>query len=43
VVLGVYEGLAMQAMVEPDGFDWPVVAQTLYDVVMRGISPLRTQ
>ncbi len=40
VVLGVYEGLAMQAMVEPDGFDWPVVAQTLYDVVMQGISPL---
>ncbi len=43
VVLGIYEGLAMQAMVEPDGFDWPVVAETLYDVVIRGISPPRKE
>lgn len=43
VVLGIYEGLAMQAMVEPDGFDWPVVAETLYDVMIRGISPPRKE
>jgi AcrR family transcriptional regulator len=37
VVLGIYEGLAMQAMVEPDGLDWPVVSENLCEMVMRGI------
>jgi AcrR family transcriptional regulator len=37
VLVSVYEGLAIQVMVEPDGFDWPVVSETLCEMVLRGI------
>lgn len=38
VLLGAYEGLAMQAMVDPDILDWSVIGQELFDMVMGGIS-----
>jgi AcrR family transcriptional regulator len=38
VVVGIYEGLAIQAMVEPDAFDWAVVSENLCQMVMRGIA-----
>lgn len=38
VVVGIYEGLAIQAMVEPDAFDWAVVSENLCEMVMRGIA-----
>lgn len=37
ILLGVFEGLAVQAMVEPNGFDWSIVSETLWEVVMQGI------
>lgn len=38
ILFGAYEGLAVQVMVEPDAFDWPVVADSLCEMVMHGIS-----
>ncbi len=43
VLVGIYEGLAVQAMVEPEAFDWPVVSETLCDMVMRGISAVEEE
>ncbi len=43
VLVGIYEGLAVQAMVEPEAFDWPVVSETLCDTVMRGISAVEEE
>jgi AcrR family transcriptional regulator len=38
ILFGAYEGLAVQVMVEPDAFDWPVVSDSLCEMVMYGIS-----
>jgi AcrR family transcriptional regulator len=38
VLLAIYEGLALQAVSEPEGFDWSAVAQEISDMVMRGIA-----
>jgi AcrR family transcriptional regulator len=38
-LLGAYEGLAMQASVEPDALDWSVVGKSLFEIIMQGISP----
>ena len=43
VLLGIYEGLAVQAMVEPEAFDWSVVSETLCELVMHGISQEREE
>jgi AcrR family transcriptional regulator len=43
VLFGIYEGLAMQAMVEPNGFDWSVISETVVEMVMRGIHPVRRE
>jgi len=40
VLFGMYEGLAMQAIVEPDTFDWSIVLESMLDMVIQGISPL---
>ena len=39
VLLAIYEGLALQAVAEPEGFDWSTVAQEISDMVMHGIAP----
>jgi hypothetical protein len=39
ILFGVYEGLAIQAMVEPEAFDWEEVGQELFKTVMDGLSP----
>jgi AcrR family transcriptional regulator len=38
VLLAIYEGLALQAVTEPEGFDWATVAQEISDMVMHGIA-----
>ena len=38
VLFGVYEGLALQAMVEPDAFDWAAVSDSLCQLVLKGLS-----
>ena len=38
VLFGVYEGLALQAMVEPDAFDWALVSDSLCQLVLNGLS-----
>jgi AcrR family transcriptional regulator len=40
VLLGAYEGLAMQAIVDPDILDWSAIVESLLDMVMWGISPI---
>lgn len=39
VLLGMYEGLAMQALVDPVAVDWPLVGEELFNMVMQGITP----
>ena len=43
VLFGAYEGLAMQAIVDPDAFDWSVIAESLFEMVMWGIAPLEKE
>jgi len=38
VLFGAYEGLALQAMVEPDAFDWALVSDSLCQLVLNGLS-----
>lgn len=38
VLFGAYEGLAIQAAVDPDLLDWPTVLESLFDMTMQGIS-----
>jgi AcrR family transcriptional regulator len=38
VLLAIYEGLALQAITEPEGFDWSSIAQEISDMVMHGIA-----
>jgi AcrR family transcriptional regulator len=38
VLLAIYEGLALQAVTEPEGFDWSAVVQEVSDMVMHGIA-----
>ena len=38
VLFGAYEGLALQAMVEPDAFDWATVSDSLCQLVLNGLS-----
>jgi AcrR family transcriptional regulator len=38
VLLAIYEGLALQAVTEPEAFNWPTIAQEISDMVMRGIA-----
>lgn len=38
VLFGAYEGLALQAMVEPEAFDWSAVSDTLCELVINGLS-----
>jgi AcrR family transcriptional regulator len=38
VLLAIYEGLALQAVTEPEGFDWAAVAQEISNMVMHGIA-----
>jgi AcrR family transcriptional regulator len=37
VLFGAYEGLALQAMVEPEAFDWSAVADALCALVLHGL------
>jgi AcrR family transcriptional regulator len=39
-LFGMYEGLAIQAVVEPDTFDWSSVLESSFDMVMQGIAPV---
>jgi AcrR family transcriptional regulator len=39
VLFGTYEGLAIQAAVDPDMLDWSAVLESLFDMTMQGISP----
>jgi AcrR family transcriptional regulator len=39
VLIGTYEGLAMQAIVDPDTLNWSTVLESLIDMIMQGISP----
>jgi AcrR family transcriptional regulator len=41
VLFGMYEGLAMQAIVDTDTLDWPTVHESLFDMLMQGISPAK--
>ena len=41
VLFGTYEGLAMQAIVDPDRLDWSTVLESLLDMIMQGISPAK--
>lgn len=41
VLFGTYEGLAIQAAVEPDMLDWSAVLESLFDMTMQGISPTK--
>ena len=43
VLFGAYEGLAMQAIVDPDAFDWSVIAESLFEMVMWGIALLEKE
>ena len=38
VLFGAYEGLALQAMVEPDAVDWAAVSDSLCQLVLNGLS-----
>ena len=38
VLFGAYEGLALQAMVEPDAFDWALVSDSLCQLVLQGLA-----
>jgi len=38
ILLGIYEGLAIQVMVDPTALDGPAITQELFDMVMRGIA-----
>ena len=38
VLFGAYEGLALQAVVEPDAFDWALVSDSLCQLVLHGLS-----
>ena len=38
VLFGVYEGLALQAMVEPSAFDWTAVSDSLCQLVLNGLA-----
>ena len=38
VLFGAYEGLALQAMVEPDAVDWVAVSDSLCQLVLNGLS-----
>ncbi len=38
VHLGTYEGLAMQALVDPDTLNWSTILESLFDMTMKGIS-----
>lgn len=41
VLFGTYEGLAMQAIVDPDTLDWSTILESLLDMIMQGISPAK--
>ena len=38
VLFGAYEGLALQAMVEPDAVDWAAVSDSLCQMVLNGLA-----
>lgn len=38
VLFGTYEGLALQAMVEPDAVDWAAVSDSLCQLVLHGLA-----
>ncbi len=38
ILVGAFEGLAIQATVEPKSFDWNEIAETLRSLALRGIS-----
>jgi AcrR family transcriptional regulator len=37
-LVGMYDGLALQAVVQPDAFDWAQVGETIVEVVLDGLS-----
>jgi AcrR family transcriptional regulator len=37
-LVGMYDGLALQAVVQPDAFDWAQVGETILKVVLDGLS-----
>ena len=37
VVFGIFEGLSLQAVVEPDVVNWETIGQELFDMVMHGL------
>jgi AcrR family transcriptional regulator len=39
VLVGAYEGLAIQAIVEPESFDWDAITESMCTLVLHGISP----
>jgi AcrR family transcriptional regulator len=36
-LVGMYDGLALQAIVQPDAFDWVQVGETIVEVVLNGL------
>ncbi len=36
-LVGMYDGLVLQATVEPDAFDWEQVGETVIDVLLKGL------
>ncbi|MFQ5594658.1 MAG: TetR/AcrR family transcriptional regulator [Anaerolineae bacterium] len=37
-IVGAYDGLALQAVADPDALDWPAMIDSIYDMVMHGLS-----
>jgi len=41
VLFGAYEGLALQAYVEPDQFDWNAITENLLSLALQGLAPTK--
>ena len=37
-IVGAYDGLALQAVADPEALDWPAMIDSIYDTVMHGLS-----
>lgn len=37
-MVGAYDGLALQAVADPEALDWPAIINSIYDTVMHGLA-----
>lgn len=37
-MVGAYDGLALQAVADPEALDWPAIVNSIYDTVMHGLA-----